>query len=92
MGVNPGFIGQKLLKASLTKSLHLADIIKQKGLNTDIILDGGVKLENLKEIYEHKVDGVVVGTGIFHHNLGTEAALKAFKHTAKELHKEGQYH
>ncbi|OMF61092.1 hypothetical protein BK141_22165 [Paenibacillus sp. FSL R5-0765] len=87
MGVNPGFIGQKLLKPSLTKALHLANILKHQNLNQDIILDGGVKLDNLHVIYESQVDGIVVGTGIFHHSGGTEEAVKQFKQTTRNLHK-----
>jgi ribulose-phosphate 3-epimerase len=87
MGVNPGFIGQKLLKPSLTKALQLADLLKHQRSNKEIILDGGVKLDNLQEIYESQIDGVVIGTGIFHDSRGTEEAIKNIKSTARELYK-----
>ncbi|WP_440115838.1 ribulose-phosphate 3-epimerase [Paenibacillus sp. QZ-Y1] len=87
MGVNPGFIGQQLLKPSLTKALHLSNLLKHQNLNQEIILDGGVKFDNLQEIYESHINGIVVGTGIFHHSGGTEEALKHFKQTTRNLHK-----
>ncbi len=86
MGVNPGFIGQPLLKSSLIKSLHLYNILQQQNLNQQIILDGGVKLAHLEDIFSSRVDGVVVGTGIFHQEVGTEAALKQIQQQARSLH------
>ncbi len=68
------------------RRLHLYNILQQQNLNQQIILDGGVKLAHLEDIFSSRVDGVVVGTGIFHQEVGTEAALKQIQQQASSLH------
>ncbi len=65
MSVYPGFGGQKLIKSSLDKIRIIYDYIKKNNLNTDIEIDGGVKMDNVREVLEAGVNVVVVGSSIF---------------------------
>lgn len=65
MSVNPGFGGQSFIPATLRKIERLRGIVDQNGYATEIEVDGGVKIENIKEVSRAGGDIFVVGTGIF---------------------------
>ena len=65
MTVNPGFGGQKLIYSMGDKVRNLRKIIDSNKLNVDIQVDGGIKLNNVKEITDWGVDIVVAGSAIF---------------------------
>ncbi len=82
MTVNPGFGGQSFIPQILEKVKELVIIREKKGLKFEIQVDGGVSLENIKEIVEAGVDIAVAGSAVF----GTddvEATVKAFKAVKK---------
>jgi len=66
MSVNPGFGGQKFIPGALSKIEELAEIRKEKGLEFEIEIDGGVDLNNAKSIVDAGCDILVVGSQIFH--------------------------
>ena len=49
---------------TLNKVRTLKNYIKSNSLEVDIEADGGIKLDNIKEVKEAGVDIAVVGTGI----------------------------
>ncbi len=67
MSVNPGFGGQSFIPAIKDKIRETKKIINSN--NCDIILqvDGGIKLDNAKEIAGLGADLLVVGSDIFGH-------------------------
>ncbi len=65
MSVNPGFGGQSFIPATLRKIERLRRIIDQNNNSTEIEVDGGVKIENIREASAAGGDIFVVGTGIF---------------------------
>lgn len=66
MSVNPGFGGQSFIPQSLDKIRRLKSILKERGLNhVEIEIDGGVKLDNIKEVSNAGVDIFVSGSGIY---------------------------
>ncbi|NMB27621.1 MAG: ribulose-phosphate 3-epimerase [Tissierellia bacterium] len=65
MTVNPGFGGQKFISSMKRKIKRMRDIIDNRGLDILIETDGGIKLDNAKEIIDYGVDIIVVGSGIF---------------------------
>lgn len=65
MSVNPGFGGQKFIPGSLEKVRELAEIKKQKNLDFAIEIDGGITLENIKEVVEGGVEIAVAGSAVF---------------------------
>ena len=70
MSVNPGFGGQKFMPEVLDKIKELKKIQKEKGLNFDIEIDGGINFENSKAAIEAGANILVSGTTIFKSNNG----------------------
>ncbi len=79
MSVNPGFGGQSFIPRTLEKIKVLKAMIQSKGLSTLIEIDGGVTLENAKEILEAGADVLVAGSTVFKSAdpIATIASLKA---------------
>lgn len=65
MSVNPGRGGQPFIPATLKKVERLRRMIDQHRATVEIEVDGGVKIENIKEVSAAGGDIFVVGTGIF---------------------------
>jgi len=65
MSVEPGFGGQKFIDGSLGKIAELYKIKTEENRKFDIEVDGGVTLENLKEIKEAGANVIVAGSSIF---------------------------
>lgn len=65
MTVNPGFGGQKFISSMERKIRSLRAIIDERKLDILIEVDGGIKLDNAKEVIDYGVDILVVGSGIF---------------------------
>lgn len=65
MSVNPGFGGQKYIPAMTEKIRRLKAMIRKKGLDVDIQVDGGINPENVGEIVAAGADIIVAGSAIF---------------------------
>ena len=70
MSVNPGFGGQKFIPEVLTKIKDLKKIQKDKNLDFDIEIDGGINFDNSKIAIEAGANILVSGTTIFKSNNG----------------------
>jgi ribulose-phosphate 3-epimerase len=65
MSVNPGFGGQSFIPSALGKLREVRRRIDESGLNIRLEIDGGVKVENIKEIKSAGADTFVAGSAIF---------------------------
>lgn len=65
MSVNPGFGGQSFIPATLDKLRQAHKIIDDSGHNIRLEVDGGVKIDNIREIAEAGADTFVAGSAIF---------------------------
>ena len=70
MSVNPGFGGQKFMPEVLDKIKNLVRIRKERNLNFDIEIDGGINFNNCKLAIEAGANIIVSGTTIFKSNNG----------------------
>ena len=70
MSVEPGFGGQKFMPEVLSKTKILKKIIKEKNLNFDIEIDGGINFENCTLAKEAGANILVSGSTIFKENQG----------------------
>ena len=70
MSVNPGFGGQKFMPEVLEKIRELKKIQKEKNLNFDIEIDGGINFDNCKDAIDAGANILVSGTTIFKSNNG----------------------
>ena len=76
MSVNPGFGGQKYIPYVTEKIRQLRGLLSERGLETDIEVDGGVGLENGPEILAAGANVLVAGSAVFRGDA--EANVKAF--------------
>ena len=65
MSVNPGFGGQKFIKNTFNKVRELNKIRKDKNYSFLIEIDGGVNLQNSKELVNLGADVLVAGSFVF---------------------------
>ncbi len=66
MSVEPGFGGQSFIPSLFRRASTLRRMLEETGRPEVLIeADGGIKLENIREVYEAGVDVVVSGSGIF---------------------------
>ena len=65
MSVNPGFGGQSFIPSALDKLREARKLIDASGRDIRLEIDGGVKVENIREIAEAGADTFVSGSGIF---------------------------
>lgn len=66
MGVNPGFGGQSFIPQTLRKLKDLQARLARHGIeDMPIQVDGGVKLNNIAEIFEAGANVLVSGSGVF---------------------------
>ena len=70
MSVEPGFGGQKFMPEVLEKTKQLKEIIKSKGFNVDIEIDGGINFENCSLAKQAGANILVSGSTIFKENEG----------------------
>jgi ribulose-phosphate 3-epimerase len=70
MSVNPGFGGQKFMPEVLIKIKELKKIQKQRKIDFDIEIDGGINFDNSKTAIEAGANILVSGTTIFKSNNG----------------------
>lgn len=69
MTVEPGFAGQKLIPACLEKVKELRALARQRGLDTDIQVDGGIYLDNVEQALAAGANVIVAGSSIFHDDV-----------------------
>ncbi|SDS44420.1 ribulose-5-phosphate 3-epimerase [Halopseudomonas sabulinigri] len=65
MSVNPGFGGQKFIPGTLDKLREARALIDASGRDIRLEIDGGVNVENIREIAEAGADTFVAGSAIF---------------------------
>ena len=69
MSVNPGFGGQAYIPYSTQKIRKLRQMLDERGLDTDIQVDGGVKPGNLQEVLDAGANIIVAGSAVFQGNI-----------------------
>jgi ribulose-phosphate 3-epimerase len=78
MTVNPGFGGQEFIPNCIEKIEQARVEIEMRGLNIELEVDGGVKVENAADVVRAGADLLVAGSAVF----GTKdykKTIKAFK-------------
>jgi ribulose-phosphate 3-epimerase len=65
MSVNPGFGGQKFIPYATGKVVELKELIQSTGSQAKIEVDGGVGLNNAKELKDAGANALVAGNAVF---------------------------
>lgn len=76
MSVNPGFGGQSFITHTLSKIRSLRTMIDTWALPVKIEIDGGVTLENAKDILDAGADVLVAGNTVFKSSNPTDTIAK----------------
>lgn len=82
MSVNPGFGGQKFIPYTLDKIRALRAMITERGLHTDIEVDGGIGLDNVRQVLEAGANIIVAGSAVYRGDAA--ANVRAFCKILKE--------
>ncbi len=83
MSVNPGFGGQKFIPSTLDKLREARALIDSSGFDIRLEIDGGVTVNNIREIAEAGADTFVAGSAIY----GAEDYRQAIDAMRSELAK-----
>lgn len=73
MTVNPGFGGQKLIPYTVAKVRELKALLDQLSLKTDIEVDGGINLTNVREVLDAGANIIVAGSAVFRGDIRENA-------------------
>ena len=65
MSVNPGFGGQSFIPNVLPKIRALREELSARGLQVDIEVDGGIKVDNIAEVAAAGANVFVAGSAVF---------------------------
>ncbi len=65
MTVNPGFGGQKYIDSSTRRISELRTTLDEMGLETNIEVDGGITLENVRQVLDAGANVIVAGSSVF---------------------------
>ncbi len=84
MTVNPGFSGQSMDMSVMPKLEKLSGIVRERGLKTDVEIDGGVELENVHEVVKRGGNVLVAGAGVYA-KKDPVAAISALRDIARKV-------
>ena len=84
MSVNPGFGGQAFIPSTLDKAREARKLIDDAGIDCRLMIDGGVKVNNIKEIAAAGADMFVAGSAIFK----SPRTVDAYKETIEAMREE----
>ena len=74
MSVHPGFGGQKFIPETLEKIRAVRNMLNKKNLDTDIQVDGGIYVENVREVLDAGANIIVAGSAVFRGDAGENTA------------------
>lgn len=79
MTVNPGFAGQTFISEMTDKIQDLRRILDERGLDTDIQVDGGINVETAPLAAEAGANIFVAASAIFKHPEGIQAGIEELR-------------
>ena len=71
MTVEPGFGGQSFIPESLDRIRELRKMLDERGLSTDVEVDGGIYAENVDKVLDAGANVIVSGSGVFKGDIST---------------------
>ena len=78
MSVNPGFGGQSFISSALKKVEQARRIIEASGRDIRLEVDGGIKIDNIRDVANAGADTFVAGSAIFN-TPGYKAVIDAMR-------------
>ncbi len=65
MTVEPGFGGQSFIPESIGRVQKVRKMLVDRGLSTDVEVDGGIYVDNVRQILDAGANVIVSGSGVF---------------------------
>ncbi|MCS7236291.1 MAG: ribulose-phosphate 3-epimerase [Armatimonadota bacterium] len=79
MTVDPGFGGQQFLPSMVRKVEQLAHLRRERGLDFELQVDGGIDAGNAAQVVQAGATVLVAGHFVYRHPDGVAAALRALR-------------
>jgi ribulose-phosphate 3-epimerase len=76
MTVNPGFGGQEFIPETLGKIRQVRQAIRNRGLDCEVEVDGGINTETARMVVEAGADVLVAGSAVFDSKEGVATAIR----------------
>ena len=77
MTVNPGFGGQEFIYETLHKIRQVRSAIRERGLDCEVEVDGGINHETAPLVVEAGANVLVAGSSVFDSKEGVAAAIQS---------------
>ena len=87
MSVHPGFGGQGFIHEAVGKVASIRRELERRNIEIDVEIDGGIKIDNIREVAEAGANVFVSGSGIFCHRNYTEI-IRQMRHELEASHVE----
>lgn len=71
MTVEPGFGGQKIIPACVEKVTSVRKMIREKGLDVDVEVDGGITFDNVRSVIDVGASVIVAGSAVFQGDIAS---------------------
>ena len=65
MSVEPGFSGQAFIKGSERKIMQARELLKNRGINATIGVDGGINLKTIGQVVRAGANELICGEAVF---------------------------
>ena len=88
MGVHPGWGGQALIPETIEKIRDLRARLNERGLRTDIEIDGGVKVHNAAECAAAGANVLVAGSVVFNDNASVADSMRDLREALAAVERE----
>jgi ribulose-phosphate 3-epimerase len=82
MTVNPGFGGQQFIPTTLGKIRQVRRALEERGLNSEVEVDGGICEQTAPEVVRAGADVLVAGSAVFDAANGAAAAIRRLEKAA----------
>jgi ribulose-phosphate 3-epimerase len=69
MSVEPGSGGQEYIPESTERIKEVKRMIKTSGRDIDLEVDGGIRLNNVREVLDAGANVIVAGSAVFHGDI-----------------------
>ena len=79
MSVNPGFGGQSFIPGVLPKVERLRAAIDERGLATELEVDGGIKPDNVARVVTAGANVIVAGSAVYNDRMTVAEAVAAMR-------------
>ena len=75
-------------KSALTLIQNAKKLISERNPECELVVDGGVRHDNVEELVKEGVDGIVVSSAIFKHPEGITEGIKSFRDILDKFEKQ----